>query len=244
MKLISLNTWCGRVYEPLKTFIERESTDTDIFCFQEIRNGKYTGEIEGEVEDLFDKLKAVLPNFEGYYTEMIPGIGITIFIRKNIKVKDFKSHVILSSEENQNVQTSNGYMPHPRVLQVLTLQNNLFVLNFHGIPGNFKKDTKERALQLERLQKVLDGINGPMILVGDFNLNPDTTTILELEKQFRNLVKEGNFKTTRSSLYERKSIMPFADYAFVSKDLEVKSFDVLPDEVSDHLALSVEFNMN
>lgn len=36
MKLVSLNTWCGRAFEPLLDFIEEQSTDTDIFCFQEM----------------------------------------------------------------------------------------------------------------------------------------------------------------------------------------------------------------
>jgi len=35
--------------------------------------------------------------------------------------------------------------------------------------------------------------------------------------------------------------LPFADYAFISKDLKLNNFAVLPDEVSDHLALLVEF---
>ena len=37
-----------------------------------------------------------------------------------------------------------------------------------------------------------------------------------------------------------KELLPFADYIFVSKDIKVKDFKVLPDEVSDHLALSIE----
>ncbi len=40
MKLITLNTNGGRVFEPLMNFIKTHSSDTDIFCFQEVFNGK------------------------------------------------------------------------------------------------------------------------------------------------------------------------------------------------------------
>jgi exonuclease III len=36
MRLISLNTWALRVYEPLITFVKEQAATTDIFCFQEV----------------------------------------------------------------------------------------------------------------------------------------------------------------------------------------------------------------
>jgi len=35
--------------------------------------------------------------------------------------------------------------------------------------------------------------------------------------------------------------LPFADYAFASKNIKINQFQVLPDEVSDHLALLLDF---
>jgi hypothetical protein len=46
-----------------------------------------------------------------------------------------------------------------------------------------------------------------------------------------NLVKDYNVTSTRSSHYPKEE--KFADYIFVSKDIEVKDFKVLPDEVND-----------
>ncbi len=242
MKLISLNTWCGIIYEPLKKFIEDQAKDTDIFCFQEIRNGKYLGALEGETEDLFTKIKDILPDFKGYYTEMLPGIGIATFVKNSIEIEKFKSDTVLFSEELSNIEKFNNEKPHPRVIQIILLKNKLNILNFHGVHGDFKKDTKERELQTKRLKKILNDLSGPKILVGDFNLMPDTMAIFELEKEMRNLMKGSHFKTTRSSYYEKRDILPFADYAFVSKDIVINNFEVLPNEVSDHLALLLEFN--
>jgi endonuclease/exonuclease/phosphatase family metal-dependent hydrolase len=242
MKLITLNAWCGIKIEPLKKFIERQSKDTDIFCFQEIRNGKCLSNYEGEVEQLFNLIENILVNFKGYYTEMSPGIGIATFVKNTFEVESFNSSTILFSEDVKNISISNGLIPYPRVMQVITLKNKMSVLNFHGVPGDLKKDTKERELQTKRLIEILDDLDGSKILVGDFNLNPDTKAISELEEKMRNLIKESNYKTTRSNFYEKIGIMPFADYVFVSEDLKVKDFKVLPDEVSDHLPLFLEFN--
>ena len=79
-------------------------------------------------------------------------------------------------------------------------------------------------------------------MVGDFNLDIKTKAVSLLENNMRNLIKEGNFTTTRNSNFKRQSIMPFADYIFISKEIEVKNFQVLQDEVSDHLALLLEIN--
>mgnify|MGYP005614982393 FL=1 len=114
------------------------------------------------------------------------------------------------------------------------------IFNFHGIPGNLKQDTLEREVQTKRLNDVLEKYSNPKIIVGDFNLNPDTKGISDLENKMVNLMKGSPYKTTRTRFYTRKDIMPFADYIFTSRDIKVKEFKVLPDEVSDHCALFLE----
>ncbi len=56
----------------------------------------------------------------------------------------------------------------------------------------------------------------------------------------RNLIKEHGITSTRSHHYTKP--VKFADYAIVSKDLDVIKFEVLQDPVSDHLPLLLEFN--
>jgi endonuclease/exonuclease/phosphatase family metal-dependent hydrolase len=64
--------------------------------------------------------------------------------------------------------------------------------------------------------------------------------MIEKELGMRNLITEYGVTSTRTSLYT-KTEERFADYIFVSKDIEVKDFKVLPDVVSDHAALLLEF---
>lgn len=244
MKLISLNLWCGKEYDLLKSFIERQSSGTDIFCFQEVRNGNYLHRDESDDErpDLFQDLETWLPDFKGYFTTMITGVGIATFVRKNIEVEKIESTSALSEQDIDRLTPPEEKRYYPRFIQSVYLKDkNLVIHNFHGVPGQSKKDTPLRELQTKHLLEVLNKNNSSQIITGDFNLDKNTEAISMIGEQLRNLMAETDFKTTRSSLYKLINEMPFADYAFVSKDIEVIDFKVLPDEVSDHLALMLEF---
>ena len=244
MKLISLNLWGGQLYKPLQSFLISHAHDTDIFCFQEMRNGEIDNvhEGDGEREDLFNEISVMLPDHTGYFAEQVRGVGSATFVKKDIEVEGDMSMQILTAEDLAHMKRPNGSGYYPRILQIVSLKNPaITVYNFHGIPGSGKKDTPERKLQTERLLEVLNKKEGLKILVGDFNLGMETQAVSEMENSMRNLVKEGGFATTRNSHYEDYMTVPFSDYAFVSKDIHVEHFEVLPDEVSDHLALMLIF---
>mgnify|MGYP001591999384 CR=1 FL=1 len=70
MKLINLNLQGGVVYEPLMEFIKKHSSNTDIFCFQEVfHNTKKIRSILGNKvrPKLFSELQDMLLNFNGFY---------------------------------------------------------------------------------------------------------------------------------------------------------------------------------
>lgn len=244
MRIISLNIWCGRMHEPLIKFIKKHSEETDIFCFQEVRNGDYLNnlQIEGERVNLFNEIKEILPNFNGYFYEQVSGVGVATFVRKNIKIEEIISDQVLSAEDTSHIKMTNGCSYYPRVIQSIHIDNpKLIVHNFHGIPGNKKQDTPERELQTKRLLETLNKNKKDQIIIGDFNLDMNTNAILQLENIMRNLVREGNYNKTRNSNYKNLETLPFADYVFISKNLKIKDFKVLEDEVSDHLALLLDF---
>ena len=54
----------------------------------------------------------------------------------------------------------------------------------------------------------------------------------------RNLIKEFGVTSTRTSFYTKP--VKFADYVFVSKDINLKNLKILPHEVSDHTPLLIE----
>jgi endonuclease/exonuclease/phosphatase family metal-dependent hydrolase len=114
-------------------------------------------------------------------------------------------------------------------------------LKFLGQPKpGTKLDTKEREEASKRIIDFMKEKSGEKIIGGDFNLLPNTQSILAFENSgYKNLIKEFNIKTTRNNNawkhYEDKQL--FADYVFVSKNLKIKKFEVIENEISDHLPL-------
>ena len=152
----------------------------------------------------------------------------------------------VTAEGELFVYREKGYVPngdvgnHARNIQYITLMNNgkeITVINFHGLwNGKGKTDTEDRLNQSKNIIKFIKSLKGKIVLCGDFNLLPDTQSIKLFESAgLINLIKEHGIKSTRTSLYTKAE--KFADYVFVTPDIKVKDFKVLPDEVSDHTAL-------
>ena len=84
------------------------------------------------------------------------------------------------------------------------------------------------------------------MLLGDFNLEPDTQSVAMLERGRINLIKEFGIASTRTVLYREyvdPTVGKYADYAFVTPDIRVSSFQVLtgpPDVCSDHAAMVLD----
>lgn len=72
----------------------------------------------------------------------------------------------------------------------------------------------------------------------DLNVLPETESLKILEKDLKNLIKEYNITSTRSSLYPKEN--KFADYVLVSPEIKVLDFKVLPDTISDHAPFYLE----
>ncbi len=261
MKLISLNTWGGKIYQPLIDFIKQHSRDTDIFCFQEIYNTKSdVKQYLGIRTNLLSEIKNILPDFQIFYFPSLSGYddkaehvdfdltyGQAIFVKASIKINSRMDYFI-SKDENFLILSRNfSNLPTPLQYIGFTLgDKKISIFNFHGIPypGN-KLDTGGRLMEAKKLKEIINSKKGAKILVGDFNLLPETQSIKLHEEDMRNLVKEFNIQRTRSKLspfYGRADFQKFADYTFVSNGVEVKSFEVAKVEISDHLPMILEFS--
>lgn len=209
---------------------------TDIFCFQEVHDHEVgPANDPRERGNLFEELRELLPRHKGYLARKASGSCLATFVAKSFKVASTQTFTVLSPEEMAIKFT-------PRILQHVALVGpQLNIYNFHGVPKLDKLDTPERKIQTERVLEIMAKSNDPKILVGDLNLRPETESLKAFEKQMTNLVIERGFKTTRSSYYDLQKLQPFADYVFTSKDIKVKDFQVLPNEISDHLPLLLDF---
>lgn len=259
MKLITLNIWGGKVFDLLMDFIENDSKDTDIFCFQEMLFGSIEGftDITKARINIFSEIKKLLPDFTSYIyyapenalhfqSELLPKgtrAGQAIFIRKPINVIDdggFRGY----NKDLPSGSTFGGKISGS--CQWVAVQDKqgqeITILNLHGIwqHNSDKVDTPERLIQSRIIKDFLNSRKGKKILCGDHNLRPDGESIKILEKDMVNLIKKNNITSTRSSYYPKPG--KFADYIIISPDIRVNQFEVLRDEVSDHLALKLNFD--
>lgn len=254
MRLITLNAWGGKLYKPLINFLEKYSGNTDIFCFQDMLFGNRPefSQVKGGRINLFEETRKILKDFspftyrdpdESYFHgELLPldvGCGQAIFVKNNLTILEnggFRSHPEISYHNG-------GDMVSGRCQWVKLKKNGeeMIILNLHGLwqRNSMKKDTPERMEQSKKIKEFFNNHNGKKILCGDFNIVNDGDAMKLLEEDMVNLIKKYDIKSTRSSHYPKEE--KYADYVLVSSNIEIQNFQVLPEEVSDHLALMVEF---
>ena len=226
MQIISLNTWGGKCGGKLEEFFRKNAGSTDVFCLQEILN--------------YEKIGSLLPDHVGYFhPSQNNEEGLATFVKKGIEVKEAGDVFVYRWKD---AMADGDAKTLGRNLQYVSLSldsKSFLIANFHGLwNGAGKSDTADRIKQSENIRDFLHGRNeSNKIVIGDFNLAPNTESISILEKDMRNLIREHNIASTRTSLYKYKSVEPYADYAFVSPSVGVESFTILGDEVSDHAPL-------
>jgi len=250
MKLISLNIWGGKISEPLTAFIKERASSTDIFCFQEVLRGGAGKTTREEMKDCYEQIGKLLTSHKGYfsgygeggyYSESLKGLdfdyGVACFVRNNLPQSLIGSVTLYDLETKWNDYDGRFAAGASLAIDV----SGHAIVNVHGLwQGSMKKDSEARFEQSKRILDLANKTNGKKIICGDFNLEPDTKSLGMIEGlPTRNLIKEYGIKSTRSSHYKKD--LKFADYMLVSLDLDVIDFKVLPDEVSDHLPMYLEF---
>lgn len=241
MKVMTLNIWGGYVLEPLLKFM-RAHQDVDVFCLQEVYHHaeKMASDEDRAVTlDSLSQMNAQLPEHVPFFRPVVNNsYGIAMLVRESVNVLSEREAFI---HENKNYI---GIGPtHSRILQCLECESEgqrYAVVNVHGLwNGKGKGDSPERILQSQSIKKFIDALDCPTLLCGDFNLRPDTESFGIVAEGLVDLIASHNITSTRTSYYEKTE--RFADYMLLSPDLTLRSFTVLPDEVSDHAPLLAEF---
>jgi endonuclease/exonuclease/phosphatase family metal-dependent hydrolase len=229
MKILFLNAWGGKIREPLAQFLEAQSRNTDIFCFQEAYD---------EMKQLARKVLPGYAEIERYkYVTDDDNFPQTTYIKNTIP--------LLASGTIMEQEAGLGLGLYARVRS--SDNRDLFVCNFHGMsrPVN-KLDDPARIRQSELLIDFFREHSGPAVIGGDFNLFPETKSVaMFAENGYRDLIKEYGIATTRNhfswDLYpDHKQY--HSDYVFTSPDIAIKHFSVPGDEISDHQPLILEID--
>ena len=263
MKIISLNTFGGTVYEPLLAFIRKHMADTDVFCLQEMyQAGKFEGPTspKGIRMNLLEELSIILTDFTVHFAPTqddfdIPKkeavqttLGTAIFIKKGLSIIETGDFFLVNG---RNTYDGNDDLTMGYNASFITIENSgapLTIVGLHGIASPYhKQDTSMRIEQSRRVIDFLKNRAGEKIVMGDFNLDLETESVKMIERAgFRNLIRDFNITTTRGThvrtLFPHYADGPygfqeFADYTFVSSGIHVKTFEVPDEPVSDHLPM-------
>ncbi|MBI4084959.1 MAG: endonuclease/exonuclease/phosphatase family protein [Candidatus Liptonbacteria bacterium] len=261
MKLICLNIWGGKVYEPFMKFVREQSESTDIFCFQEVFRSPRK-DIETSNWDrihILNELAEALPEFNYVFHPVISGVdnkgpvnfdlemGQAEFVRKNIPIAS-SGEIQIFSPENGSSAGKGAFLPRNFGYFRISLGNKILtVINIHGFTfrNDKKLDRPERLEQSRLIKEFALKENNPVIICGDFNILPHTESVKAFEGPFIDLIKKYGISTTRSKIspwYGTSGELKFSDYAFVSPEINVSNFQVPDVGISDHLPLIVEFN--
>lgn len=262
MKILSLNIWGGRRFEKLMPFIREWAKGVDVFCFQEMIDGG-PAEPMGSMRirgNMYQEVVAALPDFTGFkflnrppvaFSKEIAGMGVSwgeaIFVNKRNSVLSSKNIFLHRDGLIDDEPTSFGTGTMLGVV-IESAGKQYAIGTVHGLFQEFwkidpgKKDTPERIEQSKRILDFVKAQECPSIIIGDFNLRPETESVAMLSRELRNLLSEYGITNTRNYEYvEMEKYKDYiADYAFADKRLVINDFKVLPDVVSDHAPLFVE----
>ncbi len=242
----------------LKDLINEKNPD--ICCFQEVMNG-----VDDECFDIYHARRK-LDEIKDYpYTEYAP-LFIARGVTKNgIFVQSYggqaqQGMMILSKNkilEHKNQFYYNDYKYEYdatyfrekdwcRSLQNAIIEigeQKLQIINIHGVWNEDKCDDERTIHQSEFiLSQARDDI--PCIILGDFNLLPNTKSMAMFEGRFRNLIKEYGITSTRPTFNDGLDVGDLVcDYILVNDKIEVKYFEVVERELSDHYPLLMEFGL-
>jgi len=266
VKIVSLNAWGGKLGAPLIDYLRAEAPD--VLCLQEVvhtpaattdwltyRDGAH---VLPQRTNLFAELVAALPHHAGTFCPTAQGelwddevavpsqFGIATFVRRSLPVIGQMLGFVHGTFSAQ------GYGAHPRprnahVVRVFDYGRGgpVTIGHMHGLRdlAAGKADTPERLAQARALARLLDAVaqpGDPVVVCGDFNIEPQSETFAVLGQiGLADLVRRYGITGTRTSHYAKPG--RFADYMLVNDQVEVGAFTVVTTpEVSDHCPLVLE----
>lgn len=218
----------------------------DLFCLQEVfNNGVTNRKIYSEAKmDIADDIGSALINYSSHFAPTQSNDEcLACFVSNKCEVKKEESVFVFRWLDALIPGDAKTLGRNIQSLQIESEGKSLAVINFHGLwNGQGKGDSEDRISQSQKIIDYLKTLNCEYVLCGDFNLLPDTRSLKMLEEfGLRNLISEYEITSTRTSFY--KPNVRHANYVFVSSGIKVNNFEVLPEEVSDHNALLLDFEV-
>jgi len=245
IKFFQLNIYMGKWLDNLIDYLKKE--DFDILCFQEVSGGRISFHRDNTFQKIidlgYDGEISVNWRLKGYEHSFI---GNATFFKRSFTLLE-KTEVWLREyreiEDPKNRESRND----PKASLSLLLEKGgvkLRVVNAHLAWTPTPHDSKEKIRQATLFYEYLKTIKSPFLITGDFNVEKHTEVVKMINKIGRNLTSENNVTNTLNSrLHKAPHLFPpglAVDYIYISKDIKVEKFEVIDQDLSDHLGLYLE----
>ena len=242
-KLVQLNTWGGRLYRQVQNFLAAQKPD--IAHLQEVTSspkGKTSFFDMLQIAEKATSLEHVFfsPTMATQYGEKPIYYGNAILSRYPLANTfcEFTHRTFNPSYEADRDDYNVRNFQHA----VVTLESGARVnlLNYHGYHDRDSKSGGPLTQRhCARIADYIRDLKGPVVLTGDFNLSPDAPSLDPLYAILNNVGQANGVMTTRNFLARSQDAV---DMIWVSQDVQVRHFAVMPDIISDHAALVIEFD--
>lgn len=239
MKILQLNTWSCNLAPAIVDVLNREQPD--VVCLQEVISAEQTGKVLQSLEEILEKT----PYEYVYYSPLVEFRFMHGTAQRGNAILskypfEFTETFWTNGEFQENFDYSSGYNAARGVAAAIlrTPDGPLNIVTTHGYHVKEHKNGNDQTkAACETILAYCQNLKGPIVLTGDFNLVPKSDSMNVFSEVFRNLCSENNVETTRNHLTAKSET---CDY-ILTKDVDVTSFRVLDDVVSDHRALEITF---
>jgi len=257
ISLLQLNINADNFWDQLIPYLTKN--DFDILQLQEVAGKETRSSNLNTKRDCYVQLQKILG--EKYHSELAIAqrytsspnsyIGNATFYKKAFTLIK-KQNIFLYQRATPFPSDVAHFEEAGRVVLHLTLEKNntkFSLLNAHCAWAKTPKEEPNQTEQGEILVNYLKNVSSPFVLSGDFNLDPNQPTIQKITALARNLTTENNVvNTLNSRTHVIKHLLTAGltiavDYIFVSPDITVKKFEVIEEDISDHLGLKTILEM-
>lgn len=247
--LLHLNIAQGKYLDRIISYIKKENFD--ILNFQEVTGGRFSP----LRLDCFGHIISAL----GYRGEIAIGMQVENDVNSYYgNATFFKKPLFLEKKE---VLWLKDYqqLASPDKIQWKSVPRNVLCMRFvankirfwsfntHIAWSNSPTDTAEKLRQGKLLYDKIKTIQSPFILSGDFNVSKTSQIVTSLDSLARNLIKENNIiNTLNPRLHRIKHLFPeglVVDFVYTEKSIRVRKFQVINENLSDHLGLYLKFEI-
>lgn len=241
MKLLQLNAWSIRLQTRVLDIIAKEAPD--VVAFQEVLEADVDLGFFPTLSELNNKTRFHHQYFSPVYDMQFMGrkAGWGNAIVSNLSFTD-KETVFTNLEYVENMSfEENDYNVRNFQHVVVEDQNGtaIHIINHHGY--HVPEHKKGNEFTLKACRQIADyalKLEGPVIIAGDFNLEPTSESLNVLNEHFHNLTLTHGLETTRTDLTHKKEA---CDFIFVNDKVTVKDFYASSVVASDHQGLVLDF---